>query len=248
VIIDSVHFTQFNFGNWTAKNILGDQVWVIDSIHGVNQGACAKISGFANSVSNINEDWFITKSMNFNLYNNENLTFMSAYKYTGPPLQCLISNDYDGVGNPGNFSWLPLTATWSSGNWVWTPSGNINISGVSGPAVYVAFKYTSTATESSTWELDDIIITGDLIIGVDEHQQAANFSIQPNPAEGKTNLVFSGNQEKRIQVLTLMGQNVLETTTTARNFTLDLDNFNSGIYFVKVSVGQAVTIQKLIVR
>ncbi len=248
VIIDSVHFTQYNFGNWTAKNIIGEQVWVIDSIHGVNQGACAKISGFANSVSNINEDWFISKAMNFNLYNNENLTFMSAYKYTGPPLQCLISNNYDGVGNPGDFSWLPLTATWSSGNWVWTPSGNINISGVSGPAVYVAFKYTSTATESSTWELDDIVITGDLIIGVDEHQQAANFSIQPNPAQARTTLVFPGTQEKRIQVLTLMGQNVMETTTSVRNFTLDLGNFNTGIYFVKVTVGQATTIQKLIVR
>jgi hypothetical protein len=247
VIIDSVHFTNYTFGNWTAKSVVGAQVWAVDSIHGVNQTPCTKMSGYA-TISNENEDWFISKSMNFNLYNNENLTFMSAYKYTGPALQCLISNDYDGVGNPGDFTWLPLTATWSTGNWVWAPSGNINVSGISGTNVHIAFKYTSTATESSTWELDDIIVTGDVIIGVSENEITTGFSVNPNPASEKCVIRFADDNRKQVSLINMMGQSVRDIQTSEKNYTLDLNELSAGLYFIKVSAGNSTKTQKLIIR
>jgi hypothetical protein len=247
VIIDSVHFTNYTFGNWIAKNVTGDQVWTIDSIHGVNQTPCVKMSGYA-SVSNENEDWFISKSMNFNLYNNENLTFMSAYKYTGPALQCLISNDYDGVGNPGDFTWVPLTATWSTGNWVWTPSGNVNISGYSGTNIHIGFKYNSTTTESSTWELDDIIITGDLIIGMVDHKLSPEFRVSPNPAKEHCTLFFADNESKQITLLDMLGQSVINLQTSDKIVSLNLSGIPAGLYLVQVNNGNATGVQKLIIR
>ncbi len=250
VIIDSIHFSNYNFADWILKSVTGAQVWTIDSIHGMNGGPCAKISGYAGA-SNENEDWLITPAMNFNNYNNELLTFQSAYKYTGPPLMALISNDYDGSTNPNDFTWTALSPAWSAGNWVWTPSGNVNVSATSGTQVYIGFKYTSTATESSTWELDDILITGDLIIGIDEKSSSqAAFSVSPNPASGKCTLKFSNDGKKEIRVVSLIGTPVMEAATEQASYSLNLSSLAPGIYFVQVSLPDSKTTQvrKLIVQ
>ena len=161
VIIDSLKFANRTFSNWIVKSVTGAEGWVVDSLHGINGGSCGKMSGYAGQ-SNVNEDWLISPSMNFSNYANEVLMFQSAYKYTGAPLELFISNDYDGISNPGNFTWIPLAATWSAGNYEWASSGIVNVSGTTGAQVYIGFKYTSDVIAAATWELDDIVITGDL--------------------------------------------------------------------------------------
>lgn len=249
VIIDSIHFTNKTFANWIVKNITGAQVWGIDSIH-LAGNPFASMSGFAVS-SNVNEDWLISPAMNFNLYTNEVLTFVSAYKYTGAPLEALISNDYDGVTNPGDFTWAPLTANWSAGNFVWAPSGIVNVSGTSGTHVYIGFKYTSDAVASSTWELDDIVITGDLIIGIPEKTASdGGFSVNPNPASGKCSLKFNHDGNKEISVISVIGSTVIETSTDQMTCSLNLNSLSPGIYFVKVNTPDSKTTQvrKLIIQ
>jgi hypothetical protein len=248
-IIDSIHFTNKTFSNWIRKSVVGDQVWGIDSIH-LAGNPFASMSGFLVQ-SNVNEDWLISPAMNFNLYTNEILTFVSAYKYTGDPLQALISNDYDGVTNPGDFTWTPLTAAWSAGNFVWASSGPVSVSGTNGTHVYIGFKYTSTAVASSTWELDDIVITGDRIIGMGE--KTANdggFSVTPNPASGKCSVRFNHEGNKEIRVISVIGTAVLETSTDQMNFSMNLSSLAPGIYFVQVSVPEtkSVQVRKLIVQ
>ncbi len=249
-IIDSIHFTNKTFSNWIVKNITGAQVWSIDSIHLTNN-PFASMSGYAAGVNNVNEDWLISPAMNFNLYTNEALTFVSAYKYAGAPLECLISNDYDGLTNPGDFTWTALSPAWSTGNFVWAPSGSVNVSGTNGTHVYIGFKYTSDATASSTWELDDIVITGDVIIGMNEHSAKDNsFTVSPNPAFGKCSLVFDKTGQKEIRVMSVVGNVVFETTTDQQRFSLNLSSFTTGLYFVKVYSPDTKTteVRKLIVR
>ncbi|MCX6268490.1 MAG: choice-of-anchor J domain-containing protein [Bacteroidetes bacterium] len=250
VVIDSIHFTNKTFNNWILKSVTGAEVWAIDSIHGINGGPCAKMSGYAGA-SNVNEDWLISPKMNFDLYNNEALTFQSAYKYTGPPLEALISNDYDGLTNPGDFTWIPLTATWSPGNYAWTPSGTVDVSGTSGTAVYVGFRYMSDATASSTWELDDIVITGDVIEGINQRfVNEGGFSVNPNPASGKCSLKFNTDGTKEIRVISVIGSTVMETATDQMNFSLNLNSLSSGVYFVQVSMpaSKSTQVRKLIVQ
>jgi len=248
VIIDSIHFTNKTFSNWIVKNIVGDQVWSIDTIHAAGNPFAA-MSGYSGG-SYANEDWLISPAMNFNLYHNEELTFMSAYKYTGNPLEALISNDYDGLTDPNDFTWSPLTATWSAGNFVWTPSGSVNVSGTNGTHVYIGFKYTSDVTASSTWELDDIVITGDLIDGVNTIAGNENFSVNPNPASGKCSLVFGNTLQKEIRVLSVVGNVVLETSTDLQHYSLNISSLPEGIYFVKVYTPSTkiTQVKKLIVQ
>ena len=249
VIIDSIHFAGYSFANWLRKDITGAQGWVIDSIHGVSGSPCAKISGYAGT-SNVNEDWLISPSMNFDNYNNEKLSFQSAYKYSGPALEAYISNDYDGAGDPNDFTWTLLTATWSAGNWVWTPSGSINISATNGQHVYVGFKYTSTATESSTWELDDIVVMGDLIIGMQENRMQNEFSVSPNPATDRCTLRFGNAASREIRVISLLGNTVAESTTAQATCTLSLGNLAGGVYFIQVTTEGSKTpaVRKLVVE
>ena len=250
VIIDSIHFTNKTFQNWIVKNIVGAQVWSIDSIH-LTGNPFTSMSGYANGANNANEDWLISPSMNFNNYNNEALTFVSAYKYTGNPLELFISNDYNGSGDPNDYTWTPLTASWSTGNFVWAPSGTVNVSGTNGTHVYIGFKYTSDATASSTWELDDIVITGDLLAGVNDHKANDNsFSVSPNPASGKCSLVFGNSEQKEIKVLSVVGSVVMETSTNQPECSLNISSLAGGIYFVQVYYASSKTseVKKLIIR
>jgi Family of unknown function (DUF5689)/Domain of unknown function (DUF5017) len=148
---------------WTVQSVLGAQYWQESTTFG-NPGACAKMSGFAGT-NQANEDWLISPKQNLSTLTAATLTFDTAARYGGNVLQVLISRNYSGSGSPlvAGVTWTPLTATFSSvtGNFVWTPSGNININSFTGPGnsnVYVAFKYTSTTSAAATWELDNVKI------------------------------------------------------------------------------------------
>ncbi len=234
VVINSVNFDDYSFSDWTTFNVTGEQVWVIDSIHGVNGTGCAKMSGYANSASNQNEDWLISPAMNFDTFVNENLTFMSATKYAGPALEVMISNEYDGQGDPGNFDWILLQASLSAGNWVWTPSGTVNLSSVQGNSVYVAFRYTSTSTESATWEVDDVVITGDFPTAVKPSLKPSGFSLIPNPTRGKCTLKTSLNGMYDIVVLSSAGQEVYRITTGTPETEMNLEKLPKGVYFIRI--------------
>ena len=89
------------------------------------------------------------------------MSFENAYNYTGAPLEVLIATDYDGTSDPSTQgTWNPLPANWSTGGFSWVNSGDIDISSYSSTNVHVAFKYTGSSSDGSTWEIDDVKIKG----------------------------------------------------------------------------------------
>ncbi len=141
---------------WNAVNVVGDQVWSHDEIHG-NPGGCAKMSGYEGS-AHANEDWLITPQLDFSSVTNPIFKFDNATNYSGNPLELYISTDYSGAGDPNSASWTQLTYTKSSGSWSWVSSGNIDLTAYSGQKVYIGFKFTSTDSESATWEVDNVVV------------------------------------------------------------------------------------------
>jgi PKD repeat protein len=156
-VINQENFDE-SWGEWTTFSVLGDEVWDRDNNYGIGGTPCAKMSGYNNGTTYENEDWLISPAMDFDQYNSEVLSFYTAMNYTGNPLQVLISENYES-GDPNQAEWTVLDAQFSSGSWQWTSSGDINISDYNG-TVHVAFKFTCDATQSATWEVDDIVITG----------------------------------------------------------------------------------------
>ncbi len=251
VIIFHRDFNDRSLAPMISKNIQGpDQFWLIDTIHGTSASPCAKMDGYAGGVNNLNEDWLITPAMNLDLYTDEVFSFMNAYSYTGNPLEVKISNNYNGSGDPNSFTWIDLPATLSPGGFAWTYSGDIDISAANGTGVYIGFKYTSDATASSTWELDDILVVGTPLVGFGEKTNSADFRISPNPSQGMVNLAFSGKGNKEISIMNVTGTKVYQETTDLPIRNIDLKNLSGGIYFVQVTdvSTSKSSVKKLIIR
>jgi hypothetical protein len=249
IIIFHRNFNDLTLSPMIVQNISGtDQTWILDSIHGTSSSGCAKMSGNSDNICHVNEDWLITPAMNFDQYTHEVLSFMSTYNYSGNRLEAKISNDYDGVGNPNFFTWTDLSASWSPGGWIWTPSGDIDVSLTNGNGVYVGFRYTSDSLTASTWELDDILVIGTPTVGLDNTYDSEGFSITPNPAQGFVCFIFQCMEQKDIRIINETGGIVFREKTNLATPCIDLSNLPSGMYFVKVTYlsTNKIKIRKLI--
>lgn len=143
------------FGNWTTVSVTGSQEWEISGYG--NPGNCAKMSGYDGG-SNANEDWLISPAVNIEQGGAAVLKFQTAKNYTGNDLQVFVSTDYD--GDVATATWTELSGyALSNGNWTWTDSGDIDLSEFAGNTIHVGFKYTSTASASATWEVDNVMIS-----------------------------------------------------------------------------------------
>jgi len=155
------NFSGDNLNNWHVKNIQGEQTW--ETTPYGNPAPSAKISGYSNG-SNANEDWLITTAIDLSNVTTASLTFQSVVRYSGPSLSVHMSTDYN-EGDPttdGNWTELSVTLDTDDSSWSsWTDSGNIDLSSVTGGTVYIAFKYISNSSSSATYEIDNVLVTGE---------------------------------------------------------------------------------------
>jgi hypothetical protein len=146
-------------GNFTTSSIVGDQLWT-----GTAYGA--SMAGFANSISNANEDWLISPAINLTGKTSAVLSFMHtinkgvvANMLTNHTLW--VSTNYT-TGAPTTATWTQVTIpTYPLGSdWTFVSSGNISLpASVLGNSNFrFAFKYLCSTTESSTWEIKTVKI------------------------------------------------------------------------------------------
>lgn len=151
--------SDFESGNifadgWTNYRVTGTIDWTAGSYGGKNY---AQISNYVAGNNISCETWMISPSLNIDSAVNPHFSFLSAYKYTGAALQVYVSTNYSS-GNPNIATWTLLSPNLSSGNFVWTNSGNVSLNAYKSSNTHIAFKYTGSAVDGSTWEIDDIAI------------------------------------------------------------------------------------------
>ena len=245
IIINSEDFNDETLGTWSQYSVTGAQIWE-PAFYGGDY--YAKMSGYESS-SNTNEDWLISPAINFDAFINETFSFTTAMNYTGPDFEVKISNDYDGSSDPNTATWSDLQADLSPGSWEWTPSGDIDISSYNG-TVYLAFRYQSTDTESSTWEVDNILVSGNAYQGIDDIVNNENIAIYPNPANEHFYIKINSNNDLAVNVFSIVGKLVFKTTINKQLSEINIDNLSEGIYFVNIineKTGNEIT-RKLIVQ
>lgn len=139
---------------WSFVTVEGNKPWTIGT-H--NNNKYANANAYGDDVDN--EQWCISPAFDMTMHAGQNviLWFRNATKFTGPAMQLLFSNNYNGT-NPSTATWQPLTFTPSPGNYEWTSSGNIDLSGFNGNNCYIAFKYTSMVDNAAAWEVDDVML------------------------------------------------------------------------------------------
>jgi photosystem II stability/assembly factor-like uncharacterized protein len=81
---------------------------------------------------------------------------------------------------------------------------------------------------------------------VSVHYEQLVVTCYPNPTDGLLTIETSGASAGRIDILNMLGEVVFETHDA--NPSIDLSNQPRGMYFVRVSAGDQVTTQKIVLR
>ena len=154
-------FTQGNLSKWTPYNVLGAQEWYYNSFGNPNDSAT--MSGYAGGNQN-NEDWLISLPIDLSSVPSAFVSFQSVKRYAGPDLEVFYATDYQGGDPTTDGTWTPLAAaldtdinSWNS----WTDSGSLDVSSAAGGNLFIAFKYTSTTSGSSTYEIDNVKVSAE---------------------------------------------------------------------------------------
>ena len=228
-------FEDFNedLGVFTAYDMYGDQGWHQGSYQGTTYAVC---NGYANQTYNENEDWLISPAISSNGYQDAILSFRTAMKFDGAPLQVKVSVDYDGQSEPTDFDWVDITDAfdYSTGNYEWVESGEVDIWGILDgyalgyPDFYVAFVYKSTSESASSWEIDYVKVVSFGTEAVEENNQT--IGLYPNPAREQVS--FKLESDAQVSIFDMTGRKVSETECKAGQAQLDVNELVNGVYFV----------------
>ena len=215
-----------DLGVFTAYDVYGDQAWRQASY---NNNGYANMNGYANQVYNENEDWLISPAMNGE-YASIVMSFSTAMKFEGEPLQVMISTDYDGVSEPSDYSWENITDAfdYSTGNYEWVESGEVDIESLAGETSYIAFVYYSTDEAASAWEVDNVLIMAENPTSVSE--KSNTVALYPNPASEM--VAFNLNQDANVTIFDMSGRMVSEMVCGAGAANCEVSNLENGVYFV----------------
>jgi len=240
---------------WTQFSVLGEQTWVLDSIHGVNGSKCMKMTGYVSSTSTVaNDDWLISPSMTIPGGSSPKLEFFSAMNYgTGANgITALITTDYESGDPSVNGTWteLPVIPTFSPGGWAWTSSGYSDLSLYTGPNVHIAFQYTCGESNAPTWEFDNIRVTVNSGVGTEDNNRPHASMVFPNPCTSGFTAYTKGTERYRMAIYSISGSKVSEAILTSHKEYIPVGSCMPGVYLVEfISLDSGTReIHKLIIR
>ncbi len=143
-----------NLANWTVSNVTGTQTWTTTTYG--NPAPSAYMDG--NRVAN--EDWLISKKVSLSGgYNDAFFSFETDARYTGNALEVYVTDNY--TGSVSTTTWTkvdPILDTDLAAYAGFVSSGRVSLNAFLNKEVVVAFKYTSVAGASTTYELDNFAV------------------------------------------------------------------------------------------
>ena len=148
-------------GGWSTQIITGTTDWFVSSFSGDD---FIKISNYNNNQNSTANTWLISNPVDLSSASMPSLSFETIMKFPGDPLVLHVSTDYDGTSNPNSQgTWTDITsfAIWDVDNAAWgnwTLSGGVDLTSYISSATYIAFEYSGSNTDGSTWEIDNIKI------------------------------------------------------------------------------------------
>jgi hypothetical protein len=94
-------------------------------------------------------------------------------------------------------------------------------------------------------KIDDIVVTGSVITGIEEQENSGLFNIYPNPSNGNFSIENDGNLS-RITVYDLAGKCIYATEGVIME-KAELSGFNPGMYIVRIKTNDDKTFTRKIV-
>ncbi len=158
-----------NLGSFTTAQIVNDYAWK----HEVYQSkAYAKVSGYANGASQDAESWLISPVIDLTGETAAQVTFDYVINKGDATLaatnhQLMITDNYTGDFYTTEWTAVDFGAT-NDNSWNFrSAKANLPANFNGKNAVVIAFKYTSTTSASSTWEVCNVVVSGNAAAGDD---------------------------------------------------------------------------------
>jgi len=155
---DAEDYTDIALDGWLNVNIVGDRRWQGKTYQSEKY---AQATGYNSGAAEL-ESWLITPPVTMN--EDKVLTFLSAKAYWAHAgnngLTVWASTDFDGT-NVNAANWTQLDANVASSSDPdndWIESGAISLSQFN-QNTFIGFKYVGSETESTSFRLDDIVVT-----------------------------------------------------------------------------------------
>ncbi|MFT3738420.1 MAG: choice-of-anchor J domain-containing protein [Breznakibacter sp.] len=187
----------FNSGitNFTAFSVSGDQVWVGGT---TGSDVYAKMSGYA-SGNKENEDWLVSPQIDLTGQANVVLKVRQVARYINglwDQITINVSSDYNGT-NLSTATWTPLTInTMPTGaDWNFVESEDVSLAAYEGKKIYVAFKYLSTTTNASTWEIDYVKVLAKGLSAEGVSEKGTYYKYSGSAWVAQTNAIAVGESD-----------------------------------------------------
>jgi len=145
---------------WQNLATAGGRIWLAKVFSG---NSYAQATGYNSNLASM-VTWLITRPVNIS--SQKVLTFQTAKAYwahtgTNMPMEVLVSTDYTG-NNISTATWTPLNAVLaqqSDPDHTFINSGNVNLPVAAGKSAVIAFRYTGSNTESTSYRIDNITVS-----------------------------------------------------------------------------------------
>lgn len=158
--------------------------------------------------------------------NNLNYTIIDHPDLNGNPDATFVFSHYWNLnGNAGDIGNGKLGAWYNGSNW----------------SIY----YEDNASTMQAEIAFDIIIAPQEILGVEDMETATNFSMFPNPSKGLTTIT-STEEINSISIFNILGQEIFQSNYNSNTISIDISNYATGNYFIKVQTGESINTLKLI--
>lgn len=137
--------------NFTAENNTagGGEVWQSTSQYGW------KGTGYINGARYAADATLVSPVIDLTEYASATVEFSHAANYFTDMQLISVEVRHDGTTDIlGGISWPAGT------NWTFVPSGTVDLSAFAGRKIQIAFRYTSTAADCGTWEIEKLSVKG----------------------------------------------------------------------------------------
>lgn len=140
-----------------VKNPTDDvDLWINTPQYGWKATGSVKEDGNSYYTRYAAEGYLVTPELDLTACTSAKVSFSHAVNYAADPSSVLSVEVRDGetVTTLEGIDWP------AGKNWTFQDSGDIDLTAFAGKKIHLAFHYTSTASEASTWEIRDIAVTG----------------------------------------------------------------------------------------
>ena len=186
-----------SLGAFTTQQEVGNFAWKHEVY---NSNGYAKASGYANGASQNAISWLISPAFDLSKETKAYVSFeyvinKGEESAAATNHKLMVTSEYTGDATTTEWTEVDFGAV-NNGSWSFQKTGNISlpIDFIGAENVVIAFKYISTTETSSTWEMNNLKVTGE--VGAPEAPNTPNTPNTPvTPPTGENILENSSFEE-----------------------------------------------------